>query len=72
MVVIGGGNTAMDCARTALRLGSEPMVVYRRTRDEMPAIDQEIEEAMAEGIEFLFLAAPESFGHENGRLRVCT
>ncbi len=68
VAVIGGGNTAMDCARSALRLGSEPIVVYRRTRDQMPAIDQEIEEAMAEGIEFLFLAAPESFGHENGRL----
>jgi NADPH-dependent glutamate synthase beta subunit-like oxidoreductase len=56
VAVIGGGNTAMDCARTALRLGSEPFVVYRRTRDEMPAIPQEVEEAMAEGIEFVFLA----------------
>ena len=68
VAVIGGGNTAMDCARTALRLGSTPMVVYRRTREEMPAIDQEIEEAMAEGIEFVFLAAPEQFHHVDGRL----
>ncbi|MGK7311039.1 MAG: NAD(P)-binding protein [Candidatus Longimicrobiales bacterium M2_2A_002] len=68
VAVIGGGNTAMDCARTALRLGSEPIVVYRRTREQMPAIDQEVEEAMAEGIEFVFLASPESFRHENGRL----
>ncbi|MDX1674610.1 MAG: FAD-dependent oxidoreductase, partial [Longimicrobiales bacterium] len=68
VAVIGGGNTAMDCARTALRLGSEPVVVYRRTREEMPAIDQEVVEAMAEGIEFVFLAAPESFRHRDGRL----
>ncbi|MFO7894236.1 MAG: NAD(P)-binding protein [Longimicrobiales bacterium] len=68
VAVIGGGNTAMDCARTALRLGSEPIVVYRRTREQMPAIDQEVEEAMAEGIEFVFLASPESFHHEDGRL----
>ncbi len=68
VAVIGGGNTAMDCARTALRLGAEPIVVYRRTREEMPAIAQEIDEAMAEGIEFVFLASPESFLHEDGRL----
>ncbi len=68
VAVIGGGNTAMDCARTALRLGSEPIVVYRRTREEMPAIAQEVDEAMAEGIEFVFLASPESFHHRDGRL----
>ncbi len=68
VAVIGGGNTAMDCARTALRLGSEPIVVYRRTREQMPAIPQEVEEAMAEGIEFVFLASPESFHHRDGRL----
>jgi 2-oxoacid:acceptor oxidoreductase delta subunit (pyruvate/2-ketoisovalerate family) len=69
VAVIGGGNTAMDCARTALRLGSDPVVVYRRTREEMPAIATEIDEAMAEGIELVFLAAPESFHHQGGRLR---
>ena len=69
VAIIGGGNTALDCARTALRLGSEPIVIYRRTRAEMPAIPQEVEEAMREGIEFMFLAAPEAFLHRNGRLQ---
>jgi 2-oxoacid:acceptor oxidoreductase delta subunit (pyruvate/2-ketoisovalerate family) len=68
VAVVGGGNTAMDCARTALRLGSQPVVVYRRTRHEMPAIPQEVDEALAEGIEFVFLAAPSGFRWEEGRL----
>jgi 2-oxoacid:acceptor oxidoreductase delta subunit (pyruvate/2-ketoisovalerate family) len=68
VAVIGGGNTAMDCARTALRLGAEPVVVYRRTRAEMPAIAQEVDEAVREGIEFVFLAAPAAFRWEDGRL----
>lgn len=68
VAIIGGGNTAMDCARTALRLGAEPVVVYRRTRAEMPAIAQEVDEAMREGIRFEFLAAPVGFRHEDGRL----
>jgi 2-oxoacid:acceptor oxidoreductase delta subunit (pyruvate/2-ketoisovalerate family) len=68
VAVIGGGNTAMDCARTALRLGAEPVVVYRRTRDEMPAIAQEVDEAVREGIEFVFLAAPSAFRWDDGRL----
>ncbi|MFW5951085.1 MAG: NAD(P)-binding protein [Gemmatimonadota bacterium] len=68
VAVIGGGNTAMDCARTALRMGSEPIVVYRRTRDQMPAIPQEVEEAMGEGIEFVFLATPQAFEHQDNRL----
>jgi Pyruvate/2-oxoacid:ferredoxin oxidoreductase delta subunit len=58
VVVVGGGNTAIDCARTALRLGAQPLVLYRRTRKEMPAIEQEVEEAEREGIRFMFLAAP--------------
>lgn len=59
VAVIGGGNTAMDACRTAVRLGSkEVMVLYRRTREEMPAEDIEIHEAMEEGIEFRFLMAP--------------
>lgn len=58
VAVVGGGNTAMDCARTALRLGAEPVVVYRRSREEMPAIRQEVEEAEREGVRFIFLAAP--------------
>jgi 2-oxoacid:acceptor oxidoreductase delta subunit (pyruvate/2-ketoisovalerate family) len=68
VAVVGGGNTAMDCARTALRLGASPVVVYRRTREEMPAIPQEVEEAMREGIEFAFLAAPAGFCWDGDRL----
>ncbi|MBI4495510.1 MAG: FAD-dependent oxidoreductase, partial [Deltaproteobacteria bacterium] len=58
VVVIGGGNSAIDSARTALRLGCEVTVVYRRTRAEMPAIPSEIVDAGEEGIRFHYLAAP--------------
>lgn len=58
VLVVGGGNTAMDVARTALRLGAEVTVVYRRSREEMPANPREVEEAMEEGVKFLFLANP--------------
>lgn len=68
VVVVGGGNTAVDCARTALRLGSETMILYRRTRDEMPAIAEEIDEAQREGVAFQFLAAPVGARVEEGRL----
>lgn len=55
VAVVGGGNVAMDCARTIKRLGAkEVKVIYRRAREQMPAEDKEIEEAMREGIEFLF------------------
>jgi NADPH-dependent glutamate synthase beta subunit-like oxidoreductase len=58
-VVVGGGNTAIDCVRTLLRKGAEKVyIVYRRTRNEMPANKVEIEAAEHEGVEFLFLAAP--------------
>ena len=50
VVVYGGGDTAVDAARTARRLGAEPVIVYRRTRDRMPAHDAEVEEALEEGI----------------------
>ena len=60
VAVIGGGNTAMDVARAALRLGAQEVtVVYRRTRAEMPAAEEEIAEAEAEGVRFRYLAAPE-------------
>ena len=59
VAVIGGGNTAMDSVRTALRLGAEhAYLVYRRTRTEMPARNEEIEHAIEEGVEIIMLAAP--------------
>lgn len=55
VAVVGGGNVAMDCARTIKRLGAkEVKVIYRRAREQMPAEDKEVEEAKKEGIEFLF------------------
>ncbi|MGB9553841.1 MAG: FAD-dependent oxidoreductase, partial [bacterium] len=57
--VVGGGNSAIDAARTLLRLGAQEVwVIYRRTRNEMPADPEEIEEAEKEGVRFQFLAAP--------------
>ncbi|HOJ42703.1 MAG TPA: FAD-dependent oxidoreductase, partial [Syntrophorhabdaceae bacterium] len=70
VAVIGGGNTAVDCARTALRLGSkEVKVIYRRTRAEMPAAHEEIEALLQEGITIEFLTAPKRFISENNRLK---
>ncbi len=60
VIVIGGGNVAMDAARTARRLGADVTIVYRRTRNEMPAIHEEIIAAEEEGVKFKFLAAPVS------------
>jgi glutamate synthase (NADPH/NADH) small chain len=69
-VVIGGGNVAMDAARMALRLGAEQVhVIYRRTREEMPARAEEVEHAMEEGIIFDFLRNPTRFlGDDQGRV----
>ena len=58
VAIIGGGNTAIDVSRTVLRLGAEPIICYRRTLAEMPAIAQEVEEALAEGVRIRFLTAP--------------
>ena len=60
-VVIGGGNVAMDAARVALRLGSEVTIAYRRSRKEMPARIEEIENAEEEGVKFVFLSSPIRF-----------
>ena len=67
VAVVGGGNVAMDAARTALRLGAEEVtVVYRRSREELPARREEVEHALEEGIRFSFLTAPLSIlGYEN-------
>ncbi|RMG42700.1 MAG: FAD-dependent oxidoreductase [Acidobacteria bacterium] len=67
VIVVGGGNTAMDAARSALRLGARNVrVVYRRSRKEMPAIREEIEEALAEGIVFNLLTQPVALRERNG------
>jgi CO/xanthine dehydrogenase FAD-binding subunit len=58
VAVIGGGNVAMDVARTLLRLGAEPVVIYRRSQDEMPALKDEVKKAQEEGIEIQFLTLP--------------
>jgi len=71
VVVIGGGNVALDSARCALRLGAETVsLIYRRSRDEMPARLEEIENAEEEGIVFKFLTAPlKFFGDEQGNVK---
>ena len=67
VVVVGGGNVAMDAARTALRLGAETTIVYRRTENELPARKEEVHHAKEEGIQFAMLTNPvEVLGDENG------
>ncbi|MBD3162744.1 MAG: molybdopterin-dependent oxidoreductase, partial [Candidatus Eisenbacteria bacterium] len=69
VLVVGGGNTAIDCARTALRLGADKVkLLYRRTRNEMPANDVEIVEADHEGVEMEFLTAPTRVIATDGRV----
>ena len=73
VVICGGGNTAMDACRTAVRLGAkEVYVVYRRTRNEMPADKLEIDEAEEEGVIYKFLTNPLSFNGENGKVTSIT
>ncbi|MGD2152982.1 MAG: NAD(P)-binding protein [Gemmatimonadales bacterium] len=67
-IVVGGGDTAIDAARICKRLGANVTVLYRRTLNEMPAIKEEVEEAIKEGIKIEFLAAPVGFKKENGRV----
>jgi NADPH-dependent glutamate synthase beta subunit-like oxidoreductase/Pyruvate/2-oxoacid:ferredoxin oxidoreductase delta subunit len=66
VVVIGGGDTAIDAARVSRRLGADVTILYRRTRTEMPAIDEEVVGAMEEGINIEFLAAPAAIHRNNG------
>ncbi len=71
VIVTGGGNTAIDAARTALRLGaSEVTILYRRSREEMPAIAAEIEEALAEGITLVERVAPTAIRRLKGLLKI--
>ena len=73
VAICGGGNTAMDACRTAVRLGAkEVYVIYRRTRNEMPADKLEIDEAEEEGVTYKFLTNPLSFNCENGKLKSVT
>jgi glutamate synthase (NADPH/NADH) small chain len=67
--VIGGGNTAMDVAREAVRLGAQVTVLYRRTQAEMPAFPHEYEEALEDGVSFKWLTLPVAFKGENGQLK---
>lgn len=70
--VIGGGNVAMDAARTAIRLGADVTVLYRRTQEEMPAINSEYEDALKEGVKFEWETSVEEFIQgKKGRLAEC-
>ena len=70
VAVVGGGNVAMDAARTALRLGAEVHIVYRRSEEELPARVEEVHHAKEEGIQFAMLTNPvEVLGDENGWVR---
>jgi heterodisulfide reductase subunit A-like polyferredoxin len=68
LAVIGGGNVAIDVACTARRLGSQVTIVYRRSREEMPAFHHEIEQALCEGVEIIYLAAPLKVISQGGKV----
>jgi formate dehydrogenase beta subunit len=71
LAVIGGGNAAIDASRSALRLGAkEVTIIYRRTRAEMPASPEEIDEALHEGVKIIFLAAPSKIVPEHANLKL--
>jgi heterodisulfide reductase subunit A-like polyferredoxin len=69
VAVIGGGNAAMDAARTALRIGSDVTILYRRTREEMPAIPSEVDAVLEEGIKIDFLVAPVKIIGAGGKVK---
>jgi NADH-quinone oxidoreductase subunit F len=70
VAIIGGGNAAIDSARTARRLGSDVTIIYRRERKDMPAIREETEAAAEEGVQFMFLATPHRIvGDERGNVK---
>ncbi|MEW6616393.1 MAG: NAD(P)-binding protein [Thermodesulfobacteriota bacterium] len=68
VAIIGGGNTAIDAARSALRLGTKPFILYRRTTEEMPAIESEVMETEKEGIKIFYLTSPIKVISQNGRV----
>ncbi|MCU0839178.1 MAG: NAD(P)-binding protein [Rhodospirillales bacterium] len=70
IAIYGGGNTAMDAARVAMRLGHEPMIIYRRDRDHMPAHPFEADEAMEEGVKIHWLRTIKSIEHETFTVEV--
>jgi NADPH-dependent glutamate synthase beta subunit-like oxidoreductase len=71
VAVVGGGNAAIDASRTALRLGAKEVTIfYRRTREEMPAADEEINEALEEGVKIEFLSNPTKIAENNGSLKM--
>ena len=71
VAVIGGGNVAIDAARTALRLDvPDVTIIYRRTRAEMPAMSEEVEGALEEGVKITYLSAPSKIWNENGMVRL--
>jgi len=70
VAVVGGGNSAIDAARTAKKMGAkEVMILYRRSREEMPALPSEIAEAERDGVKFFFLVAPKQIIGENGTVK---
>jgi NADPH-dependent glutamate synthase beta subunit-like oxidoreductase len=70
VVIIGGGNTAIDVARSLLRLGAKPTIMYRRTRAEMPAIEDDVRKADEEGVKFEFLTQPLAAEEESGEVEL--
>jgi len=70
VAVVGGGNSAIDAARTAKKLGAEEvLILYRRSREEMPALPHEVAEAERDGVKFYFLVAPKQIISENGKVK---
>ena len=69
VAIVGGGNTAIDCARTAVRKGCKVSLIYRRTKEEMPAEPFEITASEHEGVEFYYLSNPVEYIGENGKLK---
>lgn len=70
VAIIGGGNTAIQCARTALRLGGKPTIYFQRPADEIPAFADQIEEASQEGIEIVYLTAPKIITRDGDKLKL--